>query len=166
MHASATRLEPCNSQALSFPSPACGGGSGRGRENFAALCCYPPPDQLRCIADACIGVLNFRNGVRRTPMPPPQAGEVKRVASSSLPIQSVKQPRVIGPCCWQATGAPVFSSSLIPRERSAERRINNFHACEARRASLRDTLASRRSTAAILADGTAPMTTRTDLSAS
>jgi hypothetical protein len=43
------------------------------------------------------------------------------------------QPPVIGPCFGQATGAPVFfCPGQNPRERSAERRTNNYATHEAR----------------------------------
>ena len=64
-------------------------------------------------------------------------------------------------------GAP---GGVVPRKmpEGAERRQAHqpFHACEARRASWIETARLWRSTAAILAAGTAPTNTRTDLSAS
>ncbi len=53
-----------------------------------------------------------------------------------------RNPSVIGPCCCQAAGAPVFfCPGTNPRERSAERRVNNSTlarrgACRARHARL------------------------------
>ena len=71
-------------------------------------------------------------------MPPPQAGEVKSVrgASALLPIQSVKQPSVIGPCFCQAAGPPVFFFPWDKPEGAERRQAHQqFHACEAWRAS-------------------------------
>ena len=47
-----------------------------------------------------------------------------------------KQPSVIGPCCCQATGAPVFFFSWDKPEGAERRQAHQqFHACEAWRAS-------------------------------
>ena len=88
--------------------------------------------------------------------------------------EGAKQPSGIGPCSCQATGPPVFVSpggtgesspgkwargsvppEKCPRERSADRRINNSTLARRGARLAINALASRRSTAAILAAGTA-----------
>ena len=66
-----------------FPPPLAGEGQGGGA-NCPALCCYPPPGQLRLPTSPASG-----------------RGEKSRGASSSFPIQSFKQPSVLfslSPC--------------------------------------------------------------------